>query len=65
MIKNITVAQCDICGKTVPAKRINGQYNDVEYTIPDGWHPGTNPGVHLCEVCSAALLREKGGIKND
>ncbi len=56
MIKTITVAQCDICGKTEPAKAVNGQYNETEYTIPNGWKTSeTNKEFCICYGCKMKL----------
>ena len=56
MIKTITVAQCDICGKTEPAKAIPGQYNETDYTIPDSWKKSdTNKDFCICDQCRKKL----------
>lgn len=56
MIKQMTVAECDICGIIQRAKGRNGQYNETDYTIPDGWIKGKgNPNMCICPDCDRAL----------
>ena len=56
MIKQITVAECDICGFVQQAKERNGQYNETDYTIPDGWvHGKGNPNICICPDCNKTL----------
>lgn len=69
MIKELTVAECDVCGMTVRAKEEPGQYNETGYTLPDGWQwSPVNKGVCICRLCLEKLknktfnctLREAG-----
>ncbi len=56
MIKTITVAQCDVCGKTEPAKAISAQYNETDYVLPDGWKKSpTNDSFCICPCCKTKL----------
>lgn len=55
MIKQITVAECDVCGKTEKAKEVSGRYNETEYVIPEGWKQGRNDKVSICPRCAAKL----------
>lgn len=56
MIKQITVAECDVCGKTEKAKQIPWQYNETEYVVPDGWKHGFGEmGICICAECAAKL----------
>ena len=56
MLKQITIAECDRCGKIEPAKAVSGRCNYVEYTLPDEWRKGYNNSFLLCPDC--ALARE-------
>lgn len=53
MLKQITIAECDTCGKTEPAKAVSGHYNDIDYTLPDGWSKGHNNSFILCPECAS------------
>lgn len=60
MIKQITVAECDICGKTEKAKSVCGQYNETDYTTPDGWMRSTTNGQFcICPDCREKLTGVK------
>ena len=52
MLKQITIAECDMCGKTEPAKATTGRYY-MEYTLPDGWSKGHNNNFILCPECAS------------
>lgn len=54
-VKQIMVAQCDICGAMEPAKAERAEYNGTRYTIPDDWQFGTNEGVTICPKCAELL----------
>lgn len=56
MLKQITIAECDRCGKIEHAKAVSGRCNYVEYTLPDEWRKGYNNSFLLCPDC--ALARE-------
>ena len=69
MIKNLTVAECDVCGKMIRAKEVPGQYDATDYTLPDGWQwSPVNKDVCICRLCLEKLknkpfistLREAG-----
>lgn len=54
MLKQITIAECDLCRKTEPAKAVSGRYNETDYTLPDGWSKGHNDSFILCPECASA-----------
>lgn len=59
MIKQITVAECDICGVTEKAKPVAGQYNDTDYKLPEGWMTSeANRQFCICPRCWGKLTRE-------
>lgn len=58
MLIQITIAECDLCGKTEPAKALSGRYNDIDYTLPDGWSKGHNNSFILCPECTSVRERE-------
>ena len=60
MIKQIWIAQCDICGFIERVRMVRGRYNDTEPTLPVGWGHGHNKDVHLCPECSKRAAREVG-----
>ena len=55
MIRQIWIAECDLCGHTEKAKAKSGRYNETDYTLPDGWGYGHNKDFTLCHEC--LLLR--------
>ena len=57
MIKQITIAECDLCGKTERAKSISGRDNETAYNLPDGWGYGHNKDFILCPECLSARKR--------
>jgi len=63
MIKQIWIAQCDVCGLIETARMVRGRYNDTEATLPVGWGHGHNKDVHLCPECSKRAAREVGEVK--
>lgn len=63
MIKDIKVAQCDVCGRIDPAVRNYDQRDGEWYEMPKGWHKTpVNSGMILCPVCWNKL---KGGIRDE
>ena len=54
MLKQIWIAECDLCGKTEEAKIIPGRYNEREVVIPKGWSNAHNKEFILCPECLAA-----------
>lgn len=59
MIKQITVAECDICGTTQAAKPVQGQYNETDYKLPPGWMMSeANRQFCICPRCWAKLTKE-------
>ncbi len=56
MIKQITVAECDICGKTQKAV-LRGTQRDEYYGLPNGWyHSKVNDQLCFCETCWSKLI---------
>ncbi|MBR0264370.1 MAG: hypothetical protein IJQ60_10880 [Prevotella sp.] len=49
--KQVWVAECDLCGKTEPARRTTGRYNETEHTLPEGWAHGVNKNFCVCPDC--------------
>lgn len=59
MIKQITVAECDICGVTEKAKPVAGQYNETDYKLPPGWMQSeANGDFCICHECLKKLKKE-------
>ena len=58
MIKQIWVAQCDVCGKIENAKITLSQYNEEGYTLPDRWGYGRTKDIHLCPECCKRMGKE-------
>ena len=59
MIKQITVAECDICGRTEKAKQVSGQYNETDYKLPEGWMVSeANRKFCICPECWKKLKKE-------
>lgn len=58
MIKQIWIAQCDLCGKTEEAGRRTsiGQYNEAGHTLPKGWGYGYTEKIHLCQECFERMM---------
>ena len=51
-IRTVTVAICDLCGKTTPAKAAGSQYNETIYEKPDDWHYAKdNHQAVFCPEC--------------
>jgi hypothetical protein len=64
MIKKITVAQCDICGKTEPAKATTVQYNETDYVLPDNWKwSETTKEFCICYECRKKLEAPQVSLK--
>lgn len=59
MLKQITIAECDLCGRTEKAKAVSGRYNDREYTLPDGWSRAHNKEFILCPECQTATCNHR------
>ena len=59
MIRQIWIAECDLCGHREDAKAVSGRYNETNYTLPDGWGYGYNKNFTLCHEC---LLLRGGDI---
>ena len=58
MIKQITVAECDICGYTEKAKPETFR-NETNYKLPDGWMVSeANRQFCICPRCWAKLTKE-------
>ena len=58
MLKQIWIAECDLCGKTENAKRALGKYYETGYTLPDGWGYGHNKNFIICPECLAIVDRK-------
>lgn len=58
MIKQITVAECDICGRTEKA-RPEMFRNETNYKLPEGWMQSeANPQFCICPRCWCKLTKE-------
>lgn len=55
MIKQIWIAECDVCGKTAKARVGSGQYNEEVHNLPPDWHRGHNKDFCLCPDCYKRL----------
>lgn len=51
MIRQVWIAECDLCGHTEKAKAKSGRCNETDYTLPDGWGYGHNKDFTLCPEC--------------
>ena len=60
MLKQITIAECDLCGKIEHAKAVSERYNETDYTLPDGWGYGHNKDFTLCPECLSVRERTNG-----
>ncbi|MBQ8697390.1 MAG: hypothetical protein IJ521_00100 [Schwartzia sp.] len=58
MIKQVWVAQCDLCGKIENAKLVAGRYNETAPTLPEGWICGYNKDFHCCPECAKQIEKE-------
>lgn len=59
MLKQMTVAVCDICGATEHARLVFDSRNDYLYTLPEGWTTArANNNVHMCPACADLLQRK-------
>ena len=58
-LKQIWVAQCDLCGRLEHAKNVPGRYNNTDYIVPDGWDRGQNKDFVLCPECLSVIRRNK------
>ncbi len=58
MLKQIWIAECDLCGKTEKAKAKDGRYNETVYGLPDGWGYGHNKNFIVCPECLAIVDRK-------
>ncbi len=63
MLKQIWIAECDMCGRTEEAKAVIGRYTETGYDLPDGWSRAHNKNFILCPECvvSAYTLGKKTG----
>ena len=60
MIKQIFVAECDICGATQRALQQTGRYNETDYALPQGWEKSeTNGKFCICPACWRKLTRHE------
>jgi hypothetical protein len=51
MLKQVWIAECDLCGKVEPAQRKNGRYNEIDYVLPIDWSQGVNKNFCICPEC--------------
>lgn len=54
MITRITVAFCDVCGKTEKAATQTFR-NETEYVMPSGWKKCFADNTHVCPECAEKL----------
>ena len=59
-LKQLWIAQCDLCGKIKNLRITTGQYNEVECTLPTDWRYGRNKNMHLCPECAKRIMKEVG-----
>ena len=52
MLKQIWVAECDLCGKVEPARKITSN-NETRYILPLGWAWGISD--IKCAVCPECI----------
>ena len=52
MLKQIWIAECDLCGASEPAQAKIGRYNDTDYELPVGWKQGHNKDFCVCPDCA-------------
>ena len=66
MIRQIWIAECDLCGETEKAKPKSGRYNETDYTLPDGWGYGHNNDFTLCPEClrRGSLMRGENIVES-
>lgn len=63
MLKQIWIAECDLCGRTEECNEGKGFYNDsfhTNYTLPDGWCHGHNKDFLVCPECLSVRERTNG-----
>lgn len=54
MLKQIWIAECDLCGATERAKSVLSPYNETVYELPAGWGRGHNKNFCICPECIAS-----------
>ena len=64
MIKKTTIAICDFCGATAPAKLVDVCRNEELYGIPDGWLKGKTDAVCFCPTCARKLNSQSGAMRD-
>ena len=65
MIKQLWVAQCDICGACQSAKECMGRYNEAEHALPEGWtRSQINNDVCICPECAKKFNRPQINVRN-
>ena len=52
-IKQVWMAECDICGRTEPARAVSGRYNETDYILM------YNRKMCACPECTRALDERK------
>ena len=58
-IKQVWMAECDICGRTEPARAVSGRYNETDYMLPLNWGLMYNRKMCACPECTRALDERK------
>ena len=61
MIKQVWVAQCDLCGKMENARVVPGRYNEQQATLPIGWSNGYNKDKIFIVAKSAPRIAKEVG----
>lgn len=57
MIKQMWIAECDLCGHREKAKAEWSDYNDIKHELPDGWSRAYNDNFIICPECLAKIER--------
>ncbi len=66
MLKQIWIAECDLCGKRVPARRTSGRNNEPEFVLPAGWTRGaSNYSFTVCPECAEVVSTKKLKVIDD
>ena len=68
MIRNVTVAICDVCGFTEQALIDSNPDIPNKYKLPEGWGTGHSEEIHICPNCKRKLdikLRAKRNVGSE
>lgn len=55
MLKYVTMAICDVCGKEERAIVVKSWYDGSRYEAPEGWIKGASVGTIICKECAKKL----------